>query len=210
MIIYGSRGITRTRAKGVFHCPQCTTKVNYKHKRVTRWFTLYFIPTFPTGTAAEYVECQKCQGTFDVGAISYDPEVEREKFEAAYLSGMKRVMVQVMLADGEIQPAEVQLLRGIYKNVANRVLGQQEIDAEVDALRAQKADPFFYLGNLGEMLNEDGKVRVLRAAVLVATADGSLQASEQQLLAKIARALSLGESKFRQVVNEVLGQPQPQ
>ena len=39
-------------------------KSHYKHIKVTKFFTLYFIPLIPLGSAGEYVECQTCKGTF--------------------------------------------------------------------------------------------------------------------------------------------------
>ncbi len=202
MIIWGFRAIKATRARGVFHCPQCVIKVNYVHRQVTRWFTLYFIPTIPREKLAEYVECQKCLGTFDVETITYDPEVEKQKFEASYLAGMKRVMVQMMLADGHIDASEKQLLRGVYKSLANGDLSDEAIDAEIKSITNTRGDLLAYLRQLGNMLNDTGKGRILRAAVMVATADGALHGNEHQLLGGMATALGMSQSQLGALLSE--------
>jgi tellurite resistance protein len=202
MIIWGFRAITATRARGVFHCPQCVIKVNYVRRHVTRWFTLYFIPIIPRETLADYVECQKCLGTFDVETITYDPEAEKQRFEASYLAGMKRVMVQMMLADGHIAASEKQLLRGVYKSLANRELSDEAIDAEVKSIAGARGDLLAYLRQLGSMLNDTGKERVLRAAVMVATADGTLHGNEHQLLGGMATALGMSQRQLGSLISE--------
>jgi hypothetical protein len=68
LIIFGSRSVTGSMGTGSFDCPQCGTNAPYEHKRVRRFFTLYFIPLIPLRTLGEYVECGQCRGT-------YKPEV---------------------------------------------------------------------------------------------------------------------------------------
>lgn len=60
IIIWGSRGITRKRGAGQFHCPDCGKSRDYELKEVQPFFTLYFIPLFPTGSGQRFVECLKC------------------------------------------------------------------------------------------------------------------------------------------------------
>lgn len=59
-IIWGTRARTNTIGSGTFHCPRCRANRDYAYKQVKRWFTLYFIPLFPTRTLGEYVECAGC------------------------------------------------------------------------------------------------------------------------------------------------------
>ncbi len=47
MIIFGTRGITYSKGNGEFFCPTCADKKPYKHKRVRRFFDLYFVPIVP-------------------------------------------------------------------------------------------------------------------------------------------------------------------
>ena len=64
MIIFGTTGVKTTIKEGNFHCPQCNTQTKYRHRKVNKFFTLYFIPLIPLGSAGEFVECRCCKGTF--------------------------------------------------------------------------------------------------------------------------------------------------
>ncbi|TVQ53769.1 MAG: zinc-ribbon domain-containing protein [Phycisphaerales bacterium] len=60
MIIWGSKGREKIVARGQFHCPKCRTDAEYTHRRVSRCFTLYFIPLFTLETLGEYGLCHHC------------------------------------------------------------------------------------------------------------------------------------------------------
>lgn len=69
LIIYGTRGIRYKHREGQFFCPACHAQQAYVHRRVRRFFTLYFIPLIPLTLANEYVECQRCTGTFKLEVL---------------------------------------------------------------------------------------------------------------------------------------------
>ena len=58
MIIWGSKGKQKELAQGKFFCPKCNTIRPYKHKRVSRHFTLYFIPLFETQNLGEFASAR--------------------------------------------------------------------------------------------------------------------------------------------------------
>lgn len=60
MIIYGYRNREKELGTGTFYCSKCEVQRPYRHKKLVRYFTLFFIPLFPLGTLSEYVECQVC------------------------------------------------------------------------------------------------------------------------------------------------------
>ena len=69
LIIWGTRGQENVAGQGQFWCPGCSQSVPYVHKKIQRYFTLYFIPLFPTSTVAEFIECQYCRGKFQLGVL---------------------------------------------------------------------------------------------------------------------------------------------
>jgi hypothetical protein len=71
-IIWGNRTRTTEIGMGQFTCPLCRTMQIYTRKRITQYFTLYFIPLFPTGTVGDVVQCKKC-------LRNWKPEVLRVK-----------------------------------------------------------------------------------------------------------------------------------
>ena len=47
LIIFGTKGVTSTLSTGSFNCPGCSSQTHYDHKRVRKYFTLYWLPIFP-------------------------------------------------------------------------------------------------------------------------------------------------------------------
>ena len=64
LIIFGTRGVTSLKDKGIFFCPSCQTNCNYDHKVVKRFGTLYFIPLLPLDEITNYIECQECKNAY--------------------------------------------------------------------------------------------------------------------------------------------------
>jgi hypothetical protein len=79
MIIWGSTGKQKTIGEEPFFCPRCRTEATGEHVRVSRYFTLYFIPLFPTSTLGEYIRCDECAGEFDMSVL----DLTREDVETA-------------------------------------------------------------------------------------------------------------------------------
>lgn len=74
MIIWGSKAKQKEVATGDFYCPQCRQASSYAHIRVSRYFTLYFIPLFATETLGEAVLCRSCGSDFNMSVLSYSAE----------------------------------------------------------------------------------------------------------------------------------------
>ncbi|MCY2963337.1 MAG: zinc-ribbon domain-containing protein [Planctomycetota bacterium] len=70
MIIWGSTSKESTVDSTTFFCPNCRDEVDCDQIRVSRYFTLYFIPLFPVATLGEYVRCDECGGEFDKKVLS--------------------------------------------------------------------------------------------------------------------------------------------
>jgi uncharacterized tellurite resistance protein B-like protein len=75
-IIFGTRGVRSTVEQGQFYCPQCDGQKPYKLKKVTQFFTLYFIPLIPLGSKGKYVECQNCKNTYIERILEMKPTID--------------------------------------------------------------------------------------------------------------------------------------
>ncbi|MCA9619183.1 MAG: zinc-ribbon domain-containing protein, partial [Myxococcales bacterium] len=73
LIIYGTRAVEGTKGEGTFWCPDCRGQAPYVHKRLRRFFTLYFIPLIPLGTIEEWVECRQCASTYEPSVLDAGP-----------------------------------------------------------------------------------------------------------------------------------------
>ncbi|MGA2503153.1 MAG: zinc-ribbon domain-containing protein [Anaerolineales bacterium] len=91
MIIWGSKGKQKTLGQGIFFCPQCSTMRPYHRKKVSKYFTLYFIPLFETKNLGEYIECQWCLTTFRTEVLKYTQSLE-QKHE-------QQLQIQKMIAE---------------------------------------------------------------------------------------------------------------
>jgi tellurite resistance protein len=205
LIIFGTRGVTSVVASGRFNCPGCDSERAYVHKRVRRFFTLYFIPIIPLDTIGEYVECQHCSDTYKPAVLDYDPVKSERTIEAEFHTAVKRVMVLMMLADGKIDDEEVETIRMIYGKLAKSELSKEDVDREVAASQADGRGLRQYLGSIVGTLNDSGKEIVVKAAYFVASADGNVSVEETNLLAELAGALEMSPTDFKGVIEKVSG-----
>ena len=71
MIIFGTTGKTSVEKKGFFHCPACGHDAGYQQKGIRRFFTLFFVPLIPLHKVSDYVECDRCGGTFKPDVLNW-------------------------------------------------------------------------------------------------------------------------------------------
>lgn len=204
MIIFGTRGVTYTKESSEFYCPNCAAQAPYKHKRVRRFFTLYFIPVIPMDLLGEYVECQRCGGTYQLKVLELDPGEAAKAFEAEFHRVMKRVMVLMMLADDVIEEEELDVVRGVYEQMTGRPLSKEDVMAEVEEARADGQGIDVYLPSIAGNLNDRGKESVVAAAFMVAAADGEFQEEERQLIGEIGSALDMTPAHLNGLVSELV------
>ena len=130
MIIYGYRNREKELGTGNFYCSSCQVQRAYRHKKIVRYFTLFFIPLFPLGTLSEYVECQSCGRTYKTDVLSAAsttsvPISETDRyistaqdnptaFENAQKTGKKNSCLPLVLAGGGI----LSILGGLLMGVA--------------------------------------------------------------------------------------------
>jgi len=203
MIIFGTRGVTTTPDKGQFHCPQCNGQTEYQLKRVRSFFTLYFIPLIPLNKLGEYVECPRCQGTYDIGILDYDPGQESAKFEALFFVAVKQVMIGMLLADGHIDDDEVLMLQSQFRDLTGSDISEQDLREEIAEIEKSGSDPLELVGGLAGGLNDSGKETVIRAAYAIANADGEFDASEVVMLQNIGKSLGLSNAHLNGILQEL-------
>jgi predicted RNA-binding Zn-ribbon protein involved in translation (DUF1610 family) len=70
IVVWGSKGNVKTKGEGQFFCPSCGALRTYKHKKLVRQFTLYWIPLFETKNLGEFIECQTCGTPFKTSVLT--------------------------------------------------------------------------------------------------------------------------------------------
>jgi tellurite resistance protein len=205
LIIFGTRGVTYGAGQGEFYCPDCESKRPYSQKRVRRFFTLYFIPLVPLDLLGEYVECTHCTSTYKTGILDLVPGKSEEEEEAEFRKATRRVLVLMMLADGNVDESEINAIIEIIGKLERREVSRDEITAEVAAARAAPQDIQEYCKGMAGFLNDRGREMVVRAALQVASADGHFDTTEKEALAKIAASLNLSKAHFTGIMAEAQG-----
>ncbi|MCE7993599.1 MAG: zinc-ribbon domain-containing protein [Roseivirga sp.] len=202
MIIFGTRGVKSTIKSGDFHCPQCQNSRPYRHRKVTKFFTLYFIPLIPLGSAGEYVECGSCKGTFIPRVLENHPE-KKEEFMAVYEQAIKHSMVLIMLADGEIDENEMNQVLAIFNKFGNKEIDLAELSDYVKQVEQEKEDVTTYLKKVAGYLNEHGKETVIKCGLSVAAADGHVDDSELEMIIEMGKALDMTALHVKGIINEM-------
>jgi tellurite resistance protein len=133
-----------------------------------------------------------------------DPEAETAQFEAEFHRTVKRVMVQMMLADGEVDEGEVQTIREIYGELTNSELSDADVRSEISLVEREQQDVATSMAQFAGYLNDSGKEIVIRAAFLVAAADGEFHDDEKALLAEIGQALGMSDAHMKGVISSVI------
>ena len=207
MIIFGTRGITTTPDRGTFNCPRCASPQPYNHKRVRRFFTLYFIPVIPLDKLGEYVECPTCQGTYDVEILDYDPSQENLQIEAFFHIAVKQVMIAMLLADGIIDDSEVKMLQSVYLELTGTQIPEEELREEISVIQASGSSALDLIKELTPQLNDPGKETVMRAAYSIANADGRIDDTESTLLAELGDGMGLTTAHMQGILAEISTPP---
>jgi len=207
MIIFGTTGIKSTIKKGDFMCPQCATTKPYKHKKVNKFFTLYFIPLIPLGSAGEFVECQACKGTFVPRVLDYNPNQGRNEFQAIYEKAMRHSMVLIMLADGEIDSNEMLMVQKIINKFGHNDMTLDELKVFVAQVQKNPEPIGTYLSKIGPMINEHGKEIIIKCAFAVAASDGHVDDSELKLIDEMAKTMGMSSSHLKGIITDMT-QPQ--
>lgn len=202
MIIFGTRGVSSTAEQGDFNCPQCDCKQAYKYKKVRRFFTLYFIPVIPLDRVGEYVECQRCKGTFIPKVLNY--QAEDEAFLAEYEKALKHTMVLIMLADGHVDPDEMLMVQSIVNKFSHHDISLQELEVYVKKTESQPQNLGPYLKSVAPSLNEHGKEVIIKCAISVAAADGVIDDSEIAMVQEIGQQLDMSQAHLKGIVREML------
>lgn len=209
MIIFGTRGVKFKIDEGRFACPQCAAERDYKHKKVRRFFTLYFIPLIPLDSLGDFVECQSCKGTFVSNVLDYQPELGGDQFQSEYEKAMRHTMIMMMLADGEIDDNEMDMVLKIINKFGHNDITMEELEDLVDVVESQNIPIDKYLLKITPSLNEHGKEIIIKCAMAVAASDGHVDQSEIDLIMHMADVMEMSKYHIKGLMEDMTGEQKP-
>jgi len=197
MIIYGTTGLTSTKATGTFNCPRCGT-ATYQHKVVKQWFTLYFIPLFPTSTVGQYIECRQCKGSYELSVLSYDPDAERREM----LLQMKGLFILVMIANGKYHRDEMQVICDMLQEIFEEPTTLEALNEDVQLVHQGGIELHAFAQKAGHELSFEGKALCIQVAYKILMAQGQFRADGEEVLRQLASGLQLSDSQVRHIITE--------
>lgn len=110
-------------------------------------------------------------------------------------------MVRVAMVDGELHDAELARLRWNVGRLTGRVPEEQRVREDVAEVVARAVPLEELLATARDRLDAQGRRIVMRAAYIIATADGEVPAAEDALLVEIARGLEISPAEYRRLVS---------
>jgi len=113
----------------------------------------------------------------------------------------RRVMVRVAMIDGELHQSEVARLRWNVGRLTGTTPTEAQVQADVDEVQARAVPLSELLSQARDELGSEGRRAVVRAAYIIATADGDVPPAEEQLIQEIARGLGISRDEFRALVS---------
>ncbi|MFT4601809.1 MAG: putative tellurite resistance protein B-like protein [Arenicella sp.] len=191
-IIFGTRGIRSTVKAGTFFCPQCVSEKNYKHKKVTKFFTLYFIPLIPLGNKGEYIECQTCRNTYVERVLEMrptldvtekqampSPEEQEKRFGApAAQLGIAAADESTSVEQSEPLPVPTNDEEQTAQQLAMIAAAKKKIEDRMAATAAEKEDSEV------DILSEKQK-GIKKVLIMMILADGRVEDSEIAMFHKV-------------------------
>ena len=114
---------------------------------------------------------------------------------------VQRVMVLVMLADGEIGDDEVATIQREMGRIAGVAPSAQRVRREAAEAREDGASVAAYLRALGRSLDDEERATILKAACAVAGSDGFVRDEEAGVLHEVAAALGFSGDQVAALIS---------
>lgn len=199
MIIFGTTVTRKLLDQGQFNCPQCQADANYEKRRAKQWGHLYWIPIIPMQEHPPYVECKSCRATF-IDRVLEQSGPTQAQFDIA----ATKIMASIVLADGEVEEAELDMCSKVMSDLLGRSVDRAEVDQIIAEAKETPEDPVEIGQTFGPFLNAQGSEVVLRSAVLIAVSDGDFAPEEQKMVGDVGVALGMTGAHIRGVIEDVL------
>jgi hypothetical protein len=203
MIIFGYRGRDRTIGNGNFNCPHCRASRSYEHKKLQRWFTLYFIPVFPIQTLGERIVCGACNQAYTTQVLSYDPSQQEARQREEIVRQWRTAMIAIACAFGRPSEAQAEAVGAGLERVWQQPIPTGEILADCSSAPAGGMAQEEVLGRLGDLprsLGASGKEGFLQSALEVLRAGGDASEAHNALLQRIGSLLGLSDAHVRGIL----------
>lgn len=207
-LVFGFRTRATRVGGGVFFCPNCRVDRQYELLQLRRWFTLFFIPIFPTGAArGQHVKCQTC-------GKAYQPQVleapTSQSLAAALVQALRLAVVALLRvtdpADTTAREAAVREL--VAAGAAG--YGPDALLADLAALDPSGLVPA--VQTLARGLNQHGKEGFVSRLARIGAGGGALTEAQTAVIEAVGSSLGLSVAHLAGIValaTDPTRRPQP-
>ncbi|MGC4013168.1 MAG: hypothetical protein QM755_01430 [Luteolibacter sp.] len=209
MIIFGTRGVTTTHEKGVFHCPACGPGSDFRWRRVRRFFTLYFIPIIPLDLVGEFIECGQCKRTYETRVLEYNPASEALKLQGHFHETLRQVMIASLPAPLRLERPALERVMELHESLGHPGVDIGRWERDAAAFSTSGANLFSSLKDLAGGISDHGRETLVEAGYAAAAA---FNHTENAHLGELAGALGMTPSHFHGLMKTLEGSgrlPQP-
>ena len=204
MILIGTMNLTRTRERGDFYCPTCALTETYRLRVRRPWLTLYFIPTVPVGGAELFVQCDKCQSTWDPTVLEMNQQSHEQALEEQFRDEALRSSVLVVIADDQISENEINALQRVASRLLGRVVDREELGHLCSVAQQNQIEAVNYVLTVSRRWSPEQRSLALQAMFLAATAEGEMGKPQLGTLSKMRDILELTDAEYESAIEEAL------
>ena len=201
MLLFGTRRVTTDSRSGNFTCPQCAAERIYRHRKVSKYFILFGYPLLALHRLGEYIECAHCHSTFLPDVLVRPGAAADGRTLSEYDKALRHTMVLMMIADGEVDDNELDTVLDIVNRYGDRSLSRIDLEVYAEQVRRLPQPVGTYLRQISPTLNDQGKQRLIRCAMAVASADGKIDQSEVAVIREMGRSLDLSTAELQAIIN---------
>jgi len=203
IFIFGFKGRVKTVGQGTFNCPHCRARRQYEHRKAQRWFTLYFIPVFPTGTLGESITCTGCNQSYTMEVLEYVPaKLEAEQNERI-ASLWHAAMINVACAFGPANEAQAEAVQqGLARNFRQTFETAEILDdcRTAPATGVPLDEIIGRASSLLQHLDHADRENFLLSALRVVNAGAGEPQQHHEMLTKLGHAFGLSEAHMRGIL----------
>jgi uncharacterized tellurite resistance protein B-like protein len=118
---------------------------------------------------------------------------------------LRRVLVAMVVADGDIDEDELAMVVRVYAEIAGESVDADVLRAEAAKMQAEGITLSNCLRGMVEPLDFAARQRVFGAAFAVASADGFVLEEEDALLANVAAVLGYTQAQYQSELDRLMG-----
>jgi uncharacterized tellurite resistance protein B-like protein len=130
--------------------------------------------------------------------------MSRQALESAYQSALLVAMARVGISDGSVDESELGSMRSILREVSGQEVEEERIRLEAEHAAAESTELIPLLQRLSPHLDTAQRETIVRSAIQVGLANGSVGDEEQRLVSEIATAVEVSDSHLHGILAGVI------